>query len=154
MFRPRKILFLKKKKKISCTFLIGRTLSVITAFDAYTGWRKQMCLVIFIKQKFNSKELSWFIVYIFFSGRTTKILPSLHQWLSGFLLSGQGGFTLPTPLVFRTLKKKTFFMRVFPKGSRQKIQLMAGPLSQGRNGPAIKKRRTFCINGKKNHVRY
>ena len=85
----------------------------------------------------------------FFSGRTTKVLPSLHQWLSGpchffiflsynslkriltiffffspifglkqqefrkkgvFLLSAQGGFTLPTSLVVRPLKKTLFYV--------------------------------------------
>ena len=60
---------------------------------------------------------------VYFSGRTTKVLPSLHLWLSGplsfspilsiffspiFLLSGRGGFSLPTPLVVRPLKKITF----------------------------------------------
>ena len=61
---------------------------------------------------------------VYFSGRTTKVLPSLHLWLSGplffspilsiffspiFLLSGRGGFSLPTPLVVRPLKKNNFF---------------------------------------------
>ena len=67
-----------------------------------------------------------------FSGRTTKVLPSLHKWLSGpchfflsyyslkriltiFSFSSQqlsaqwsGGFTLLTPLVVRPLQKPLF----------------------------------------------
>ena len=63
--------------------------------------------------------LSFINTNFFFSGRTTTVLPSLHQWpaelkkkvLFCFVVKG---VTLPTTLVVRPLKKNTFFMCVFP----------------------------------------